>query len=179
MNSKHKTTILAIILIALFVAVVLTWTNHILTLTASNESDIIVPLTTPQPTVEEPLEYPIYSIEQSGLKKELRQFTGCDKHYLDEIYYYTDYANASILLTSIEMPEFIPETWDCDDMAWYLKSEMARLYGLNCVGYAEGDHVGFDHAWNIVLTTEGVFTWEAELQEWNNESWYDASLIWF
>ena len=147
----------------------------------STQADIIQPLPTPTATAQpvESLSFPVYTVDQADLKRELRQFTGCDKHYLDETYYYTDYANASVLLESIEMPLFIPETWDCDDMAWYLKSEMARLYGLNCVGYAEGDHLGFYHAWNVVLTDEGIYTWEAELQEWNNASWYDASLIWF
>ena len=85
----------------------------------------------------------------------------------------------SDLLVSIEIPEFTAETWDCDDIALYVKAEMARLYGLNCVGYAEGGHFGYSHAWNVVLTSEGVFTWEGELQQWNNESWYDANMIWF
>lgn len=128
---------------------------------------------------DEPITYTAYSMDMASLKVELRQFKQCDFHYLDETYYYTDYTTVSDLLVSIEMPEFVPETWDCDDIALYLKIEMARLYGLNCVGYAEGDHLGFYHAWNIVLTTDGIYTWEGELQQWNNESWYDASLIWF
>ncbi len=168
-------------LIPLFAYVIGALCLSIVTLTSNSQADIITPLPTPTATIEpvEPVSFPISTISQSDLKVQLRKFTGCDKHYLDETYYYTDYTNTSTLLASIEMPLFIPETFDCDDMAWYLKSEMARLYGLNCVGYAEGDHLGFTHAWNIVLTTEGVFTWEAELQEWNNESWYDPSIIWF
>ena len=128
---------------------------------------------------DEPLTYTAYSMESPDLKIELRQFKQCDFHYLDETYYYTDKTTVSDLLVSIEMPEFIPETWDCDDIALHLKSEMTRLYGLNCVGYAEGDYVGFYHAWNIILTTDGIYTWEGELQQWNNESWYDPNLIWF
>ena len=128
---------------------------------------------------DEPLTYTAYSMESPDLKIELRKFKQCDFHYLDETYYYTDKTTVSDLLVSIEMPEFIPETWDCDDIALHLKSEMTRLYGLNCVGYAEGDYVGFYHAWNIILTTDGIYTWEGELQQWNNESWYDPNLIWF
>ena len=164
----------SLIIGAVAIPILLTWDKPVEPL------DIVEPTQTPivEP-VDDVLEYPILQYAQSELKVELRKYRQCDFHYLDDTYYCTDFNSTEALLLSIDIPTFVPETFDCDDIAWYLKEQMSLEYGLNCIGYVEGNHVGFNHAWNVILTNDGVFTWEGELQEWGNESLYDPNLIWF
>jgi len=125
--------------------------------------------------------FEVLSMPASDLKSELRKYKQCDFRYLDDTYYYTDKETAGELITLIHdsLPSYAAETWDCDDIALFFKVRMAYDYGLNCVGYAEGGHIGFTHAWNVVLTDEGVFAYDLDLNEWVNEDWYDEQFIQF
>lgn len=61
------------------------------------------------------------------------------------------------------LPPYKHDLWDCDDYATTFKAWFSRYYG-NGVGIAFGkDEHGRPHAWNLVLTDEGIVDVEPQL----------------
>ena len=138
------------------------------------------PLITPSPETPTPtaVTFTVSSLNRSELKT-LVTYNASVK-YDDIDYYYTDKTTADMLLQTIvqDLPEYKEATWDCDEIALYTKVEMARRYGINGVGFACGYYDGNRHAWNLILTDEGLQVFDAGFDQWGNES-YQADYILF
>lgn len=115
-------------------------------------------------------------------RSELRGMITCNGtvKYNDIDYYYTDKTTADTLLETIvqDLPEYKHATWDCDEIALYVKTEMARRYNINGVGFACGYVDGNRHAWDLIITPDGIQAFDAGFNQWGNES-YQADFIMF
>ena len=79
---------------------------------------------------------------------------------LDNNYRSIDPKTIQLLLGRIGM-NYTEDYSDCDDFAWYYKG-LASKEGINGVGFVIGRSVGGVHAWNILLTSDGIYQLEPQ-----------------
>jgi hypothetical protein len=82
---------------------------------------------------------------------------------LDSQYMYTDLETWKKVLPKLIDKKYVPEIWDCEDIAMQAMLNSSRVFGLNSLGVVIGDLNGKSHAFNIFWDGLQFWLWEPQL----------------
>ncbi len=79
----------------------------------------------------------------------------------------------------VEKPKYIEARMDCEDFAFWMKGMVSGFFGLNWFGVVFGESPMGYHAWNILMTENGVMYFEPQTGEFfpPDEKGYVAEYI--
>ena len=89
----------------------------------------------------------------------------------DNNYFYVSLTDLIPMLSEARrgVPKWVADKWDCDDFAFYTMAIVGLKFGINTVGYCEGNNPDFvdatgndRHAWNIIYTEECFYFYEPQ-----------------
>ncbi len=89
----------------------------------------------------------------------------------DNNYFYVSLADVIPMLSEARrgVPKWVADKWDCDGFAFYTMVMVGIKFGINTVGYCEGNNPDFKdaegndrHSWNIIYTTDGFYFYEPQ-----------------
>jgi hypothetical protein len=76
----------------------------------------------------------------------------------DSEYYYVSFEKWKDVFADCfsEIPKYMKNRRDCEDLAWIMRAMVLMLYGINGIGYVVGETEFGRHGFNIFISEKGV-----------------------